>query len=62
MWFVPCRERLKKDIMAAETHSLHPGLGLWALPTHSRHLFLIPTEAFYGPVVAPGPGNVIDVV
>lgn len=61
VWFVPSTEHLKKDIMGAETHPLHPGFGLQALLTQSRHLFLIPTKALYGPLVAPRPGNVIDV-
>lgn len=55
---LPCTEHLRKDLMGAGTHSLHPGLGLWALPTQSRHLFLIPTKALYGNV---RPGDVINV-
>ena len=48
VWFVPCTEHLKKGTVGAETHSLYPGLGLWALPTQRRHLFLIPAKGLYG--------------
>lgn len=58
-WFVPCTEHVKKDIKGAETHSLLPGLGLWALPIQ-RHLFLIPIKAPYGSTVAPRSGSVSD--
>lgn len=54
----PAQEHLTKASVGAGTHSLNPGLGLWALPTQSRHLFLIPTKALYGNV---RPGDVIIV-
>ena len=60
VWLVSCTEHLKKDEMAAETHSRYPGSWLWALPTQKRHLFLIPLPNLWV-VAAHRPGNVTDV-
>lgn len=37
----------KQGMTGVEIRSLYPGLGLWALPTQRRHLFLISTKTLY---------------